>query len=172
MAPIGISSVSAGKHLYVYSFHFFSPVQLQNQISTASFALYLIFRLSWQKIKKVKWFAQGHIMSQNLELRLNPGYSLAPAHGTCLVSKPHEFQLFSLLTWTKYEEVSRKSVLSRNSAVSRLSVVKCWIESGLNQYPELGAAGAAFNFLSTSNTCLSLLFLVVIQEIREEGGFF
>ena len=126
-APIGINSVSARKHLYVYSFQSIYSIQLQNQISTAVFAFYLIFHSSWQKIKEVKWFARGHIMSQNLESRLNPGYSLAPAHGTCLLSKPHKFQLLSLLTWTEYEEVCRESVLSRNSAGSRLSVVKCWV---------------------------------------------
>lgn len=54
MAPIGINSVSAGKHLYVYSFHFIYSAQLQNQISTTVFAFYLIFHLSWQKTKEVK----------------------------------------------------------------------------------------------------------------------
>lgn len=51
-------------HLLIYS------VQSQNQVSTAVFAFCLIFRLSWQKIKKVKWFARDHTMSQNLEPRL------------------------------------------------------------------------------------------------------
>lgn len=54
MAPIGINSITAGKHLYVYSSYFICSVQLQNQISTAVSAFYLIFHLSWQKTKEVK----------------------------------------------------------------------------------------------------------------------
>lgn len=140
---------------------FIYSVQSQNQVSTVVFAFYLIFHLSWQKIKKVKWFARDHKMSQNLEPRLNAGhqctglaYSVNHTSSSCFPSS--------------HEQNMRKFVENLSKAENHPAAGCLWwnagFKVGINQYLQLCASWyCTFHFLSPSNICL-------IQEIGK--GFF